>query len=55
MYTKLLMLLHDEMDFIIMGAVLCCASDSTETRVVNHNSHQRSRQSMMFLHKGSKV
>ena len=45
-------LTHDEMDFIIMGAVLCCASDSTETRVVNHNSHQRSRQSMMFRIQG---
>ena len=48
-------LTHDEMDFILMGAVLCCASDSTETTVVHHKSHQRSRQSMMFLHKGSKV
>ena len=48
-------LTHDEMDFILMGAVLCCASDSTETTVVHYKSNERSRQSMMFLHKGSKV
>ena len=48
-------LTHDQLDLIVMGQLLSCVTESSETGGTRHIPHPRVRPSCSFLHRGAKV
>ena len=48
-------LTHDQLNLVVMGQLLSCVTESSETGVTRHIPHHRVRPSCSFLHGGVKV